>query len=333
MNLPTIVETYKTNDNSNYYKSADVGQMLVVHDVEKGKGRPRIHTDEHGTVTSGLCPPFRGIKKRFRQMYPNKSEISEVDGDLSRIKGGGMPGSVNIEVVEEEEENEVLDGTPARKRAKGKAKKGKETVKEPDGKEGVEENGEKKHKKRRRTNKKETATLEKEAPVASDAATSRTTVTSASENKGKNKKKSRGEQVEGTDGTNAKERKTKRKRVKKEEEEEAAPKDQTARKKKRSSPKKAATAASTATESTQPSAMDMDLALELESSLGRMDASPLPSTAVPPHPPSAEHTTVAPPPVMQLPVSISQPSPITSPPAAPSSKPAASSPTPGILGS
>src|SRR5690606_22203805 len=96
VNIPTLLETYKTYDRSNYYKSADVGQMLVVHDSEKKK----MKTDKNGFIRSGVLPPFKGIKRRWRKPFRDRAEVAEAEAELFSLRGKGIPDSVNIEILE-----------------------------------------------------------------------------------------------------------------------------------------------------------------------------------------------------------------------------------------
>lgn len=58
LDLPCVAETYKTYDDINLVKSADVGQVLVVGDataLERGPGEAR----------SGITPPMHDARDRF----------------------------------------------------------------------------------------------------------------------------------------------------------------------------------------------------------------------------------------------------------------------------
>ena len=65
VHLPCIIEVQKSTDNANLYKTGDVGQMLLVHDVKVSSGLPRPDidsTDMHGDVFAhGITPPMRRV--------------------------------------------------------------------------------------------------------------------------------------------------------------------------------------------------------------------------------------------------------------------------------
>jgi hypothetical protein len=73
VDLPCVAETRKTADNVTLYKSADVGQMIIVYEsVQKAKeitNRLKIFdsVDSH-ELTSGLTPPtFEITRRRFKK--------------------------------------------------------------------------------------------------------------------------------------------------------------------------------------------------------------------------------------------------------------------------
>eukprot|EP01088_Endostelium_zonatum_P016090 TRINITY_DN4204_c0_g1_i2.p1 TRINITY_DN4204_c0_g1~~TRINITY_DN4204_c0_g1_i2.p1 ORF type:complete len:469 (-),score=104.75 TRINITY_DN4204_c0_g1_i2:57-1463(-) len=95
VNIPTLLETYKTYNNNLYYKSGDVGQMLVVHDSEKKKMR----MDDNGFIESGVLPPFKGIKRKWRKPFRDRTEVAEAEAELLNWRGD--PNAlVSVEVVE-----------------------------------------------------------------------------------------------------------------------------------------------------------------------------------------------------------------------------------------
>lgn len=64
VDLPCVVETYKTRDRKMYFKSGDVGQMLIVHNSEEEA------QDVPLEYPSGLTPPTTNITKRRFQRTP-----------------------------------------------------------------------------------------------------------------------------------------------------------------------------------------------------------------------------------------------------------------------
>ena len=80
VSLPTIVETHRTVDGSHLFKSADIGEILIVH-------RPNAPPDgisEDFVFDNGLTPPTLNIvKKRLAKQEAaraNQSESSSIEG-------------------------------------------------------------------------------------------------------------------------------------------------------------------------------------------------------------------------------------------------------------
>lgn len=73
--LPCVVETHRTVDNRTYYKSGDVGQLLLVQNEDENEEmqaneKPANTTlyDTNYNILDGLTPPTKNIRKRkFRQ--------------------------------------------------------------------------------------------------------------------------------------------------------------------------------------------------------------------------------------------------------------------------
>ena len=81
VDLPCILESHKTFDSKQFYKIADVCQMLVVEDLEVAAANEKTKTKDKGKQAAdgtaaqqnyfwkhGLTPPMRNVrKKRFRR--------------------------------------------------------------------------------------------------------------------------------------------------------------------------------------------------------------------------------------------------------------------------
>lgn len=80
LNLPCITETYKTYDNVNLVKSADVGQVLIVGESGPLEGPP-------GEARDGVTRPMRNARGRiFRQpIEVDPESVSKVELDLLTI--------------------------------------------------------------------------------------------------------------------------------------------------------------------------------------------------------------------------------------------------------
>ena len=80
LNLPCVAETYKTYDDVNLVKSADVGPVRVVGDAEGLEGPP-------GEARDGITRPMRNARERiFRQpIEVDPESVSKVELDLLTI--------------------------------------------------------------------------------------------------------------------------------------------------------------------------------------------------------------------------------------------------------
>ncbi|KAK8852964.1 transcription initiation factor TFIID subunit 7 [Tritrichomonas musculus] len=80
VSLPTIVETHRTVDGSHLFKSADIGEILIVHRANA----PPDGISEDFVFDHGLTPPTLNIvKKRLAKQEAaraNQSENSSIDG-------------------------------------------------------------------------------------------------------------------------------------------------------------------------------------------------------------------------------------------------------------
>ncbi|KAM0052852.1 putative TAFII55 protein region [Helianthus debilis subsp. tardiflorus] len=111
LDLPGIVESYKTYDDSVLIKTADVGQIIMVRD--EGDPAPDVVEYRHG-----LTPPMRDARRRRFRREPdlNPELVRRVEKDLLNIMNGGTAEIVDTEMGEQEE---VGDGSArnARKKA------------------------------------------------------------------------------------------------------------------------------------------------------------------------------------------------------------------------
>ncbi|KAK4269570.1 hypothetical protein QN277_022710 [Acacia crassicarpa] len=99
LDLPCVVESYKTYDDSCLIKTADIGQMIMVR--EPGDAAPDVIEYRHG-----LTPPMRDARKRRFRREPdlNPELVSRVEKDLLKIMAGGTADNVDILVLSEQEE-------------------------------------------------------------------------------------------------------------------------------------------------------------------------------------------------------------------------------------
>ncbi|KAI4345319.1 hypothetical protein L6164_012451 [Bauhinia variegata] len=91
LDLPCVVESYKTYDDSCLIKTADIGQMIMVR--EPGDAAPEVIEYRHG-----LTPPMRDARKRRFRREPdlNPEFVSRVEKDLLKIMAGGTADHVDI---------------------------------------------------------------------------------------------------------------------------------------------------------------------------------------------------------------------------------------------
>mmetsp|Transcript_18471 Transcript_18471/g.23518 ORF Transcript_18471/g.23518 Transcript_18471/m.23518 type:complete len:524 (+) Transcript_18471:29-1600(+) len=89
IDLPCIVETQKTMDQVSYYKTGDIGQMLLVHNARVGE-EPRPGTvgispgERKFAAEDGLTPPMKEIKTRFGSLHPPKDVDPEILGQIDK---------------------------------------------------------------------------------------------------------------------------------------------------------------------------------------------------------------------------------------------------------
>ncbi|XP_058201198.1 transcription initiation factor TFIID subunit 7-like isoform X2 [Rhododendron vialii] len=93
LDLPCIVESYKTYDDSVLIKTADIGQMIMVR--EHGDPRPDAVEYRHG-----LTSPMRDARRRRFRREPdlNPELVQRVERDLLNIMAGGTAENMDVEV-------------------------------------------------------------------------------------------------------------------------------------------------------------------------------------------------------------------------------------------
>ncbi|XP_022754359.1 transcription initiation factor TFIID subunit 7-like isoform X2 [Durio zibethinus] len=92
LDLPCVVESYKTYDDSALVKTADVGQMILVR--ESGEASQDVVEYRHG-----LTPPMRDARKRRFRREPdlNPEFVQRVEKDLVNIMSGGTVENLDAE--------------------------------------------------------------------------------------------------------------------------------------------------------------------------------------------------------------------------------------------
>ncbi|KAF7112759.1 hypothetical protein RHSIM_RhsimUnG0194900 [Rhododendron simsii] len=91
LDLPSIVESYKTYDDSVLIKTADIGQVIMVR--EEGDAAPDVVEYKHG-----LTPPMRDARRRRFRREPDLHPelVQRVEKDLVNIMAGGTAENVDI---------------------------------------------------------------------------------------------------------------------------------------------------------------------------------------------------------------------------------------------
>jgi len=132
VNLPCPVEVLKTLDHATYYKSSDVGQILIVYEdmthLEESESVPGYKVEGYPSYyPSGLTPPMkRVVERRFnarehKSVAPPRSEIAEVERELKSLidrtekgsgKGRGKGAGVGQGKPIEEVVDDVVDYEP-----------------------------------------------------------------------------------------------------------------------------------------------------------------------------------------------------------------------------
>ncbi|XP_040565724.1 uncharacterized protein Taf7 [Lepeophtheirus salmonis] len=120
MDLPTVIGSYKTIDKKNFYKTADICQILICKEGEpsedeetaaeepKVKRQDPIKADRKYRYPHGLTNPMKNCRKRrFRKTLKKKFvEAPEVEKEVKRLfRVDNDAASVKWELVTEEELN------------------------------------------------------------------------------------------------------------------------------------------------------------------------------------------------------------------------------------
>ncbi|KAL5731590.1 transcription initiation factor TFIID subunit 7 [Ranunculus cassubicifolius] len=111
LDLPGIVESYKTYDDNVLVKTADIGQIIMVRESDDN---PPDSTE----YRHGLTPPMRDARRRRFRREPdlNPELVQRVEKDLVSIMAGGTAASAATAPVKAKipEESGVDDGEPER---------------------------------------------------------------------------------------------------------------------------------------------------------------------------------------------------------------------------
>ncbi|CAG2101025.1 unnamed protein product [Medioppia subpectinata] len=123
MDLPTIIESHKTLDGKNFYKTADICQLMVCREDTDDSTAAALKTDDtaddHNSRRNkdgkdkkflyphGITPPLKNVrKKRFRKTLKKKYvDFPEIEKEVKRLfRTDNEAKSVRYEVVNADEE-------------------------------------------------------------------------------------------------------------------------------------------------------------------------------------------------------------------------------------
>ncbi|CAH2234910.1 transcription initiation factor TFIID subunit 7-like [Pararge aegeria] len=144
VDLPTIVESWKTIDRKSLYKTADISQMMIC------KEEPDPHTEEESPAKNkrkdphkvdkkylwphGITPPTKNVRKRrFRKTLRKKcSEAPEIEKEVKRLlRADNEAVSVTWEVIKEEDCITSKNEPTTSKEKKGKRQTKSSTITKP----------------------------------------------------------------------------------------------------------------------------------------------------------------------------------------------------------
>lgn len=105
VDLPTIIESQKTLDKKQFYKVADISQMLLVDPTSGSEPfipqtNSRLETDPY-SFPHGLTPPLKHVRQRRFRKKLSKRAIEEVEREVERL--------LEIDATAEDVQYEVVD--------------------------------------------------------------------------------------------------------------------------------------------------------------------------------------------------------------------------------
>ncbi|KAL3687320.1 hypothetical protein R1sor_013629 [Riccia sorocarpa] len=108
LDLPAVVESYKTYDDNVLIKTADIGQIIMV-------GEPDEQLPEGSEYKHGLTPPMRDARRRRFRREPdlNPDIVHQVENDLQNILAGGTAPAQIVEQEEDADDDAEEDTQPA----------------------------------------------------------------------------------------------------------------------------------------------------------------------------------------------------------------------------
>eukprot|EP00842_Homolaphlyctis_polyrhiza_P001240 jgi/Hompol1/2116/HPOL_002832-RA len=77
VDLPCIIESLKTIDNKQFYKIADIAQMIIVD--------PVVKIPKDGLWPDGISPPMWNVRKRRFRKRISKKTIEDIEQEVERL--------------------------------------------------------------------------------------------------------------------------------------------------------------------------------------------------------------------------------------------------------
>jgi transcription initiation factor TFIID subunit 7 len=123
VDLPTIVENHKSWDRKNFYKVADIHQMLLIANPVKGPDEarkapiPEFVDEQTWQYPHGLTPPMHWVRKRRFRKRVSKRTIEAVEEEVERLlaldndieKSGGASKYELFDPNAREDEDQSMD--------------------------------------------------------------------------------------------------------------------------------------------------------------------------------------------------------------------------------
>ncbi|KAI9261532.1 TAFII55 protein conserved region-domain-containing protein [Phascolomyces articulosus] len=101
VDLPTIIESQKTFDKKQFYKTADISQMLLVDDGTVPSEEPNMRSGDPYVFQHGLTPPLKHVRRRRFRKKLSKRAIEEVEQEVERL--------LEVDAQAEDVQYEVFD--------------------------------------------------------------------------------------------------------------------------------------------------------------------------------------------------------------------------------
>ena len=106
MDLPCIIEAQKSLDHKQFYKVADISQILVAEDVLPSAELEPVNLDDY-MCSDGLTPPLRDVRNRRFRKRVNRRAIEDVEREINRLlEEDSYAEIINYTFLDEAEANE-----------------------------------------------------------------------------------------------------------------------------------------------------------------------------------------------------------------------------------